>query len=518
MTSDRSTTRLPAPLLMLAMAVLLAVFYRSESLPMQVAALGSYSLLALILPAAATLFVLLTAPPYLIPARIMVLRDGGIQLPLFEIVLLIALGATLARDAAHVLRGRLKLPRPTAATLRHYAPHALFLLLGVVGVVLALPNQGYVNNTRIDPKSAALREFRWLIIEPLLFYALLMRHRDVLRAGVARVPPAIAALTVAGVVIAVVGISQPLGLDLVPLFGVKVTAPFTPDNLIEVGNVVRATSVYGNPNNLGLFLGRIWPLALMSALLLWRSGQRAARPLALVYLLAALIVLAGIVVSISRGAWVGVMAAVVVLATGVARAAAARANLPIGAWVRRPAALRVLGIAVLLLVGALVGFALRGGAGGGSTSVRAVFWREAVAMLQAHPLGIGLDQFYYYHNPDVGGTYADPSLLGTSEQYAAHPHNLVLDIWLRMGPLGLVAFGWLCWRAIRHGWQAMQRATGPQGILSVGALAALAAAFTHGLVDHFYFLPDIAMTFWMLLALLAVLAESDPSGRDERGV
>src|SRR6266508_4161361 len=35
-----------------------------------------------------------------------------------------------------------------------------------------------------------------------------------------------------------------------------------------------------------------------------------------------------------------------------------------------------------------------------------------------------------------------------------------------------------------------------------GALAAMVAALVHGLVDNFYFVPDLAFSFWLLLALV----------------
>jgi hypothetical protein len=38
--------------------------------------------------------------------------------------------------------------------------------------------------------------------------------------------------------------------------------------------------------------------------------------------------------------------------------------------------------------------------------------------------------------------------------------------------------------------------------LALGALAAMVAALAHGLVDNFYFVPDLAVAFWLLLALI----------------
>jgi O-antigen ligase len=135
----------------------------------------------------------------------------------------------------------------------------------------------------------------------------------------------------------------------------------------------------------------------------------------------------------------------------------------------------------------------------GSTPPRLLLWREAVGYIRRYPLGIGLDQFVFYHDPSNGRSLIDPALVGTSEQYAAHPHNLLLDIWLRLGPLGLVAFGWLLVRFFRRGLRMVRADAAP---LALGALAAMVAALAHGLVDNFYFVPDLALAFWLLIALV----------------
>jgi hypothetical protein len=70
----------------------------------------------------------------------------------------------------------------------------------------------------------------------------------------------------------------------------------------------------------------------------------------------------------------------------------------------------------------------------------------------------------------------------------------------------LLAFGWLLIRFFRDAWHA-EEAPAASWPLALGALAAMAAALVHGLVDNFYFVPDLAIAFWLLLAL---------TGNDER--
>jgi O-antigen ligase len=313
-----------------------------------------------------------------------------------------------------------------------------------------------------------------------------------------------------GAIVGLLWLLQIACLDLVPLLGRKEC--FAPDggpcaNVIADGSVRRALSVYGHPNNLGLYLGRVWPIAAALAFFWLRTGNREPGTVASskllgswFWVLGSVLCLGGIAISFSRGAWLGALVALAVLALGIAgergrnaERGARRGGLRtaiLGRW--------LVGFFVVLAVVAGLALTLRGDVTAGSTPVRLLLWREALGYLAQHPLGIGLDQFGVYHNPSSGLSLIDPALLGSSEEFAAHPHNLLLDIALRLGPLGLLAFGWLLARFFRSG---MRHAAPLQRALALGATAAMAAALTHGLVDNFYFVPDLALAFWLLLAL-----------------
>ena len=216
----------------------------------------------------------------------------------------------------------------------------------------------------------------------------------------------------------------------------------------------------------------------------------------------------GLFVSFSRGAWLGAGAALAVLAIGwVLGAPAGSRTRTLARWALP------LGLLVVLGITAGVVLTLRGGVVGGSTPPRLLIWGEALQLIRLHPLGLGLDQFFYYHNPTYGRNLIDPALLSLSDQNAKHPHNLVFELWLLLTPLGLVAVVWLLVRFARRGVAAVRAAPRREaGLLALGALAAMAAALTHGLVDTFYFWPDIAFTFWLLLALV------DGFAADQAGV
>jgi O-antigen ligase len=204
-----------------------------------------------------------------------------------------------------------------------------------------------------------------------------------------------------------------------------------------------------------------------------------------------------LLLSLSRGAWLGAGAALIVLALP-----AVRHRFGEGRW---PYAL--LAGTVVISIGGLI-FALRGGLLDGSTEVRILFWQESIKLLERHPLGLGLDQFFYYHYPAYGRSLIDPVLATTLERYARQPHNLLFEIWFNLGPLGTIVFGWIlmrCLRRLRAGMCFPLSTT--TGLLARGVAATLAAALTHGLVDSFYFWPDIAIAFWLLVGVSELLAQ-----------
>ncbi len=473
----------------LFMALCLAVF-STGGLPLafRLTGLLLFAALALMHPAGGLACVVLTAPLYLMPATVDI-PMRTLLLPLHEVALLITTAAVCWRWIDGHIRDR-RMPDVRAALRRvramsvSHAPEALLALAGIIGAMLAIP----------EGRGAALREFRWLIVEPLLFYGLvgaIRMSRETL----------IGALALSGAFVAMIGAFQFVGLDLTPLIGEK--RAFS-ENVIVVDGVRRVTSVYGHPNNLGLYLERVWPLAAAMAVWIWHArrvdgatgalpavSERRSTGAALFFAVCALLSLTGVVVSFSRGAWLASVIAVVVLG--------------VGWWLIWSQQRQAVRWSALALVGALIAgmtglaLTLRGGPGGGSVDARLLLWREALVYLRQNPLGLGLDQFYYYHNPAFGRSAIDPSLIGTSEEFAAHPHNLLLDAWVNVGPLGVLAFGLLLVRFYGNALIALRKR---REVVIAGALAAMTAALFHGLVDRFYFVPDLAIAFWVLMIVV----------------
>lgn len=481
--SPRLADRLiqPDSLFVAGMLVAALIAYRaSPQLPLTLLGLALFGALALARPDLGLLLVPLTLPFYFIPKGLFDtrfgIRESGLYLPLHEILLFIAGAAVVARRVGTEpwQRGR---PRTGGVTawLGAMAPIGLFLVAAGWGVYIA------------EARSLALREFRWTVLGPLLFVGLAWLVGSRLAHGSPRVywRKVTWFWLAGGAVAGLVGLLQFVGLNLAPLFGEK--AGFGEDRFLVEG-VQRVAGLYGHPNNLGLAMGRYWPVAAALALGAFReadsrgAGLRQAWPAALVALLCA----GGLLVSFSRGAYLGALVAVGLLAALL---------LPRSFWRDRRArlALGVLGGAALLTLVVAVALDIeRFNPIGASGAVRLKTWASALAMLRDHPLGVGLDQFGQLYP-----AYIAPELAGTSEINTSHPHNLFLDIALRMGPLGPVAFAWLIFRFYHDA----RVCSSGSAALCAGLIAAMSAALVHGLVDQFYFWPDLAFAFWILVAL-----------------
>ena len=207
----------------------------------------------------------------------------------------------------------------------------------------------------------ATNEWRVVVLEPALFY-LLLRAIKLDKRGLWRV---VDAFVLGGVVMAM------LGLFWYATGSHVITAE---------GGLPRLRSIYGSPNNVGLYLGRVIPLLLGVAL----AGRGRRRWL---YALALLPSLAAVALSFSKGA------ILLGLPAGV--------GLVLLCWRGRKAARVLGGLAVLAVIALLIGSqipALEGRLSltGATADFRVSLWKASAAMIADHPwTGVGLDNFLY---------------------------------------------------------------------------------------------------------------------------
>ena len=312
----------------------------------------------------------------------------------------------------------------------------------------------------------AWRELRVVVLEPAAFY-LMLRTARLERRALWRV---VDFFVLGGVAVAIIGLVQ---------YGLGV-------NLITAeGGLPRLRSIYGSPNNVGLYLGRVLPLLVAMALF------ARCRPRRLVYGLAVLPVAAALLLSFSKGA----------LLLGVPASLLTIGLLAGGRWLWGTlAAVVVAGMAAIPLL-RLPRFASLFDARGGTTFFRLKLWWSTLAMIRDHPwLGVGLDNFLYQYR----GRYILPE--AWQEPDLSHPHNFLLDHWARLGIFGAAAGVWLqvaFWRLALP----LRRLRDPDGrALALGLMGAVADMLAHGLVDHSFFLIDLAFAFFLILALVQSLS------------
>ncbi len=273
-----------------------------------------------------------------------------------------------------------------------------------------------------------------------------------------------------------------------------------PHATLEIYGVAGGVAVH--PNTIAALLILVLPLAL--ACLVWTtSGEvggpdpsedlappRWIRPLAAVVLAIGGTML---VLTQSRGAWLGMAAALVGMAAVRFRAVRA---LVAGAGVT--AVLWVLAVGpgnVLARLGA------SGLPGAASAAGRLDLWREALALLYTSPaLGIGLNTFVVAHGrrPEYQGGFVYQGL--------PHAHNTLLQAALDYGLPGLVAvvglgtaLAWAAWRAHRR-----LRGTRLDAVV-IGLAFGLLAHAVHGLVDAVAIGAKVGLAPWALAGLLAGL-------------
>jgi len=118
---------------------------------------------------------------------------------------------------------------------------------------------------------------------------------------------------------------------------------------------------------------------------------------------------------------------------------------------------------------------------------RISLWRDGISGVKDSPiLGLGLTGF----GKDYGYLNTDPNL-----DTHNFPHNIFLNFWVETGLLGLISFLGIAYLYIYRGLKNRQN------IFALGVALFLIALIAQGMVDNPYFKNDLALVFWLILAL-----------------
>lgn len=454
-------------------------------------ALIPFGQLALIAGAALTLLLALAHPVLAVgmtvlsvPVQELVVLPGGLSVT--QAAVLLTLGSwtfhTLARAEQRAL------------------PADLLLLWG--GLLFALLLSA---STTPYSRTEALREtLRWMVAAALWMVAastITQRWHIIYL---------LACLLIAPAACAGIGIVQFATGDGPPTFRIAPDLPY-----------VRAYGTIGQPNSFAGYLNMAWPLALALAMMMtgsaWRNGTQPRRTavrrwgLAVILWGIAGVVLAALLASFSRGAWIGAAIGVVGMALSLGRR-----TLPV------LLGLTAAGVAMALL--AVTGALPEALIVRLASIWRSVAWFDAAAVTvtpenfavverMAH-LQAGWEMFRSAPLFGVGpGNYsvAYPEFaVGAWYASRGHAHNYYLHMAAEAGIIGLVAYLALIGGVIRQTVCALRRATDP--VLysaAVGGCGIITAAAGHNLFENLHVLNfGIQLTvMWAVIGAIARYTE-----------
>jgi putative inorganic carbon (HCO3(-)) transporter len=229
----------------------------------------------------------------------------------------------------------------------------------------------------------------------------------------------------------------------------------------------RALSIFEYPNAFALF---ITPLLAYSLPIAFSEDKKNKH---LKWLL--LIGLLGLLVSLSRGGWIGFISAILVFALVSAKK---------DFW-KKLGIVAVLVIIVFSVVPNLRYRVLLPFKGEKSTVSRFSLWETADKMILSSPiLGKGLNGFA----TDFNSYNTDPGLAPLD-----YPHNIFLNFWVETGLLGLISFLGLSISIIWLGWQKFLKGS----LYGLAIILFMIALYVHGMADAPYFKNDLALVFWI---------------------
>lgn len=281
-----------------------------------------------------------------------------------------------------------------------------------------------------------------------------------------------------------------------------------PESFLLSGSLYRAYGTFEQPNPFGGYLGLVWPLAaglalgfisqslarlnLQSPISSLRSLFSTPQPprhflLSTFFFLLTLLLLAGLYVSFSRGAWLGAAAAALAMAAfwpqrlsiglGLVSAALVSGGLLLQAGVV-PAgiAARLANVADFVNVSDVRGVNINDA--NFALVERLAHWQAAQSMIAAHPwLGVGLGNY--------AGAYPEYALANWPF-HLGHAHNIYLHTWAETGLVGLVAYAAIWATVIILTLFALRHSSGLRRGLLLGLLGVWIHLLTHQIVDNLH--------------------------------
>jgi putative inorganic carbon (hco3(-)) transporter len=473
-------SRIPVIVFWLIGASLGGVFIATQSLGIIiiVASIIMFAILAAITPLAAVTTLLILAP-----MRTLIATEASFQLPL-DIGQLALIGLIIAWFTQRIARRE-----PLAQVFWNPVSLVVIMYLVVIGFTA-------FSSTSL---SAWLNEWlKWLQILILITFAINY-------GGERRWEWLLFGLTISAVANALVGVYE--------FFGGSGAL-----HLLINDKYFRAFGTFGQPNPFGGFMGLVAPITMMAALgygkrawVQWRLPQRCSTTqrdlfFVLFYGAATIIILVGIGMSWSRGAWIGLVGALLVVALA----------LPRNSWQGITLFIVIFGSVMLLWFAGIVPrsiidrlntstqefFAFEDVRGIDITpenyavAERLAHWQAAINMFTTNPwLGVGLGNYEV--------VYPDFRLINWQESLG-HAHNYYLNILAEGGILGFLAYGKVWIVIIALSWRGRSHPDTLARFVIIGLMGSWAYLAIHSFFDNLY-VNNLFLHIGLMFGMVAIL-------------
>lgn len=242
---------------------------------------------------------------------------------------------------------------------------------------------------------------------------------------------------------------------------------------------VRVYSVFHNPNILAEYLIMIIPL---SVGLFWYTKKISKK---IIFLGTTLIMVLAMLMTLSRGSWVGfAFSALVFILLLERRLLLSVVPISLGAVYFLPQSIlnRIMSI---------------GNFADSSIAYRFTMWDITMDIIRDYPIaGVGFGHLPF---KQVFETY-----IRTMPIY--HSHNTYLQTAVEMGIPGLLVFLFLLFVVFKYGILKLVKCDDRYiRILSASALSSLGGVLVHGMAENVLYLPRIIFTFWIIVGLILTL-------------
>ncbi len=361
--------------------------------------------------------------------------------------------------------------------------------LEIIGILIA----AWLGLLIADFSTGALGIFKAYFLEPIMLYIVLVNR------GFVNIRKFVWPLSLSALAISLVAIYQQFSVG------------FSLDTILAT----KVSSIFTYPNALGLFLGPIILLSFGLFLSYPKRSQLFISYKKILLLLTIILSTLAIFFARSDGALAGVLISFFILAILINKNSrkialvstmllviALSFHTPSWQYVKDRASLRDL-----------------------SGQIRRQQWKETIEMLTDNRLltGAGLDNYQRalkpYHQEGIFvKDYRDPEWhrkVVWDEKYHKkawqpveiylYPHNIFLNFWTEITLLGAILFIWLIFRVIFDLVKILKRLNSTQKGIAYGILGSLLVILIHGLVDVPYFKNDLAVLFWLIISLAAIL-------------